>query len=108
NFRTYYTGLIGSNIENRKIPADKLFPTTAAVKKVTTLTGDLETFSGTINMLDYMAQKPMVLNCIVHIKDAGTKDRRAVIVEMSPQPLQHAVWQQMDDILHGFSATAAQ
>jgi len=104
NFRAYYDGLIGINIESRHIPAGKLFPTVAGVKTVATLQGDRATFTGTINMLDYMAQRPMVLHCMIHIKDAGDPGRRAVLVEVSPKPFQHPVWQGLHSIANGFGA----
>jgi len=56
------------NIEKRKIPAEKILPIKPSIKKVKTDKEDLETFTGTIDMLDYMEQKPITLNCIVHLK----------------------------------------
>ncbi|MGJ8501087.1 hypothetical protein, partial [Glaesserella parasuis] len=48
NLKAYYTGLVGSNIEKRKIPADKLVTVTTEIKKTKTNEGDLKTFKGTI------------------------------------------------------------
>ena len=61
NLKAYYTGLIGSNIENRNIPSEKVIPTRASVKETKTDKGDLKTYAGTIEMLDYMQQKPITL-----------------------------------------------
>src|SRR5688500_9578120 len=60
NIATYYDGLIGSNVEPRKIPAAMIKPTKVSVRRIQTTKGDLSTFSGTIEMLDYMQQKPIV------------------------------------------------
>lgn len=102
NLEAYYTGLVGSNIERRKIPAGALVTTVAVIKKAKTINGDKETFTGTIRMLDYMRQRPMVLNCIVHVKKPGSKDKSAVLVEVSPQASGHLVWKQLDSVAEGF------
>ncbi len=66
NLTAYYSGLVGRNIGPRKIPAEKIIPVKASIKKIATDEGDLQTYSGSIDMLDYMAQEPITLNCIVH------------------------------------------
>jgi len=66
NLKAYYTGLIKVNSDSSKI-ADKLFPVTATIKSRTTEKGDLKTFEGSVNMLDYMSQKPIRLNFVIHI-----------------------------------------
>ena len=86
NLKAYYTGLVGRNIVSRKIPGDKLIPVKAEIKKIKTYTGDVKTFSGTIHMLDYMAQTPIVLNCIVHIKSCPGKNKTFIFNEISPKP----------------------
>ncbi len=106
NLEAYYTGLVGGNIESRKIPANALVPTVAVIKKAKAMNGDKETFTGTIRMLDYMKQRPMVLNCIVHVKKAGSKDKSAVLVEVSPQATGHLVWKQLDSVAEGFAINA--
>lgn len=75
NLKAYYTGLVGRNIEPGKISADKITPTITSFKKIKIVNNDLQTYSGTIKMLDYMEQKPMTLNCIVHIKSNEEKIR---------------------------------
>lgn len=98
NLVAYYSGLIGRNISARKIPENKQVPTTANIKKIKTGIADIETFGGEITMLDYMTQKPMLLNVVIHVKQCSYKGRSAVFVEVSPKPLSHPVWQQMDSI----------
>lgn len=107
NFRSYYDGLIGTNIEPRHIPAAKLFPTVANVKAVATLDGDKATFTGTIRMLDYMGQRPMLLHCMIHVKDAGEPGHQAVLVEVSPKEFQHPVWKRLNTIADRFAAAPA-
>jgi hypothetical protein len=102
NLKAYYAGLVGRNIESRKIPAEKVVPTVAAVKKIKTADKDRQTYSATIRMLDYMTQKPMVLNGLIHVKDALNASHSIVLIEVSPQAAGHAVWKQMDEIVEGF------
>ncbi|MEJ7685279.1 MAG: hypothetical protein WKG06_47025 [Segetibacter sp.] len=75
NLKAYYTGLVERNIEPRKIPANKIIPTKTSFKRIKTINNDLQTYSGTIEMLDYMEQKPITLNCIVHVKRNREKIR---------------------------------
>ncbi len=102
NLQAYYAGLVGRNITGRKIPAEKVVPTVAAVKKIKTAGKDKETYSATIHMLDYLTQKPMVLNGVIHVKDAQTASHSIVLIAVSPQAPGHAVWKQMDEIVGGF------
>lgn len=102
NLQAYYAGLVGRNIEGRKIPAEKVVPTVAAVKKIKAAEKDRATYSATISMLDYMTQKPMVLNGLIHVKDARTGGKSIVLIEVSPQALTHDVWKQMNEIVEGF------
>lgn len=107
NLAAYYAGLVGRNIEQRKIPAEKLVPLKATIKKTTTVEGDLQTFSGTVHMLDYMEQKPMTLNCIVHVKACPDKDHTFVFYEISPQPLTGTVWKDLHQLWTTFACDKA-
>ncbi|MFT3702712.1 MAG: hypothetical protein QM802_10095 [Agriterribacter sp.] len=102
--KDYYDGLVGRNIIERNIPSAKVVPTHVSVKKIKTAAGDIETFSGTISMLDYHTQLPIVLNSMMHVKDSKTKDHAAIYFEMSPKVLSHPVWQKMNEIGDGFRA----
>ena len=102
NLKAYYTGLIGRNIEPRKIPADKVFPVKADVRTVKNSPGDLNTFQGTIFMLDYMEQKPVTLNCIVHVKMCPGKNNTFVFTEISPKAYADNVWQALNQLWAGF------
>ncbi|MEJ0029876.1 MAG: hypothetical protein WDO15_05690 [Bacteroidota bacterium] len=102
NLAAYYTGLIGRNIEQRKIPQEKLFPVKVTMKKVSVEKGDLHTYSGTIEMLDYMAQKPIMLNCIVHVRICPGKDNTFVFHQISPKPMADDVWKAFGKLWTGF------
>jgi hypothetical protein len=98
NLEAYYTGLIGRNIERRKIPNEKQFPVKATFEMVKTDDGDLSTFKGSVNMLDYMAQQPIKLNCLVHVSECPGKDNTFVFYEVSPQEEGHPIWNTLNKI----------
>ena len=103
NLKAYYTGLVGRNIAPRKIPADKIFPVRTEIKKIKTDAGDLKTFQGTIYMLDYMEQKPITLNCIVHLKSCPEKNNGFVFTEISPKLYSDKVWQSLNRLWTNFN-----
>ena len=102
NLTAYYTGLIGRNIERRKIPKEKLVPVKVTLKKTNAEQGDLQTYSGTIDMLDYMEQKPITLNCSVHVKSCPGKNNTFVFYQISPQPLTSSVWKDLQKLWTSF------
>lgn len=103
NLRAYYTGLIERNIEPRKIPAEKVFPVKTTIEAVKTDTGDFKTFRGTIHMLDYMEQKPVTLNCIIHLKFCEGKSHTFIFNEISPKPFSDPVWISLNNLWTGFN-----
>jgi hypothetical protein len=102
NLAMYYDGLIGRNIEPRKIPAELVKPTKVSVNKIATQKGDQSTFSGNIRMLDYMQQKPITLNCIVHLKLCDGQDKTFVFHEISSRPLTESVWTSLNNLWSDF------
>jgi hypothetical protein len=99
NLNAYYDGLIGRNIEKRNIPADMVSPTKTHVTKLDKPQGsDAATYSGTVSMLDYMAKKPMVLNCVVHVIKCPEMANTIVFHQLSPQPLTSPVWAKMKEL----------
>ena len=100
--KEYYTGLVGRNIISRNILSNKVVPTITSIKKIKTEANDLETFSGTISMLDYHSQTPITLNCMIHVKDSKTKTHTAIYFEISPKPLSHTIWQKLNEIGDSF------
>ncbi len=102
SLKEYYDGLVGRNIISRKIPSNKLVPTVVDLKKIKTAAGDLETYAGTVSMLDYQAQQPIVLNCSIHWKDSKSDDKTVAYFELSPRPLTHAIWKKLDEVGESF------
>jgi hypothetical protein len=94
--------LITRNISSRNIPANKIVPTSVKIKKIKAKADDHETYSESIRMLDYMAQQPIILNCLIHVKNGKTKDHTAIFFEISPKPLGHVIWQELDNINRNF------
>jgi hypothetical protein len=102
NLEAYYTGLVGRNIERRKIPQEKLFPVKAKFEMTETAEGDANTFKGTVDMLDYMAQEPIILNFLVHVTDCPGKENTYVFYEVSPQEASHPIWNTLNGIWNEF------
>jgi len=105
NLTAYYTGLIKSNTPNANISTEKIMPVIASFKKIPTDKGDLETYTGTIEMLDYMQKKPIVLNCIVRIKSCKEQNKTLLFYELSPQPFTHSNWTKLNQLWLDFKCT---
>lgn len=103
NLAAYYTGLIGRNIEPRKIPANKVLPVKVEMKATRAGAGDLKTFRGSVFMLDYMAQQPITLNCIVHLRFCPGKNNSFIFTEISPKPYGDKLWHNLDKLWTDFS-----
>lgn len=93
NLKAYYEGLVSRNVAG--VGANKLVPTTVTVKKATTIPGDAETFNASVSMLDYHTQQPMILNCLIHLKENNDQKHTAIYFEVSPKPFTHPVWKTM-------------
>ena len=103
NLNAYYDGLIGRNIEKRDIPADMVTKTKTQVKKLAKPQGNDEaTYSGTVSMLDYMAKKPMVLNCMIHVIKCPGTNNTFVFHQLSPQPFNNPVWTKLNELRKSF------
>jgi hypothetical protein len=101
SLKSYYSGLIARNIPTRKIPESKLLPTVVNIHVTNTIKGDLETYSGTISMLDYMTQTPMVLNALIHKRNCPDKNHSYIFFEISPKPLANPLWQKLNMLYSG-------
>jgi hypothetical protein len=104
NLKAYYSGLVNRNILKREIPKEKIVPTITSIKKIKTYQGDLHTFSGTIDMLDYMAQQPMRLYCIVHVKNYKEANRFFLFFDVSPKPMNDKIWKDLEGLWEHFNA----
>ncbi len=105
NLENYYSGLVNRNIPARNIPADKVVPTTASVKKIKTDPGDLETYSGKVSTLDYIAQKPIILNVVIHKKICVNQNHVALFFEVSPAPAVNNIWQDLNNLWSTFGCS---
>lgn len=97
NLTGYYTGLVGRNIKERHIPANKVVPVKTNLQKTNAGPGDIETYEGTVVITDYLDPNyaPISLNIKVHKKDCP---HTAYIFQISPKPYEHSVWQQLDQL----------
>ena len=102
NLQALYTGLVGRNIISRQIPVNKQVTTNVKIKTIKIIADDKQTFEGDVHMLDYMTQKPMVLNLVIHVKDCSKENRTAVFVEVSPKPQTHSVWKELNQVEESF------
>jgi hypothetical protein len=101
NLTAYYTGLV--EVMRGETPSEQLVPIKTNIKKFKTEKGDVKTFRGTIYMLDYMAKKPITLNCIVHLKSCAGQDKTFIFFEISPKPYSDKVWEGLHQLWIDFS-----
>ncbi len=98
NLTFLYSGLLDRNVEPRKIPKEKLFPVEVKIQNAKTSAGDLKTFAGTVHMLNYIKQEPMILNVKIHVKDCPDKTHSIILFEISPKSSDHPNWQKLDQL----------
>jgi hypothetical protein len=103
NLTAYYTGLVERNIEKRNIKPEQLVKVKTSFIKISKSSTDLQTFKGTVYMLDYMAKKPVTLNCIVHVRTCPGSDKLIIFHELSPQKSNAPVWERMNKLWTDFS-----
>ena len=105
NLIAYYTGLFNVNTDKTKFDSTRLKPVTATVKKRTLRKGDLKTFEGTVDMLDFLTQKPIVINLVIHIISCEGQNKTFVFYEVSPKPYSDPVWIGLDQLWNNFKCT---
>ena len=98
NLKAYYTGLFIVNSDSAKVAAWKSKPVITTFKKVPTAKGDVKTFTGTIEMIDYLQQKPITLNCRAHLKYCRDENKTIIFYELSPQPFTHNIWTSLNHL----------
>jgi hypothetical protein len=105
NIRTYFDGLVttGGGPVKHDIPADKMVTTKVEIRAIKTEPDDVTTYAGTVDMLDYMAMKPIRLNFLAHIKDCGDPGHIPVFMELSPKPYDDAIWEQLKQMKKRFT-----
>jgi hypothetical protein len=104
NIKAYYDGLVvtGGGPVKHNIPADKMVPTRVAIKKVAAEPDDVDTYMGTVDMLDYMAMKPIRLNFMAHVKSCSDTKHFPVFLELSPKPFEDGLWYELKRMKKGF------
>jgi hypothetical protein len=97
NLKIYYDDLLAGAQVRRdlKIAAGVLKPVQVSIKKIKAEPDDLETYTGVIDMFDYLGQKPIALNYLVHLKACGGQGHIPVFFEISPKPFEHPIWQDL-------------
>jgi hypothetical protein len=93
----YYNGLVGRNIISRKIDSVKLVKTVVTIQTL-----KKGKYRGTIRMLDYMGQQPIILNITIEEILCPEQKKKAVFIAVSPQPASHTVWKDFKGIREGF------
>jgi hypothetical protein len=105
NLKSYYDGLVltGGGPVPHNISKDKLLPTKVHIQKIKAEPDDVDTYSGTIDMLDYMAMKPITLNYMVHVKSCSDKYHFPVFLELSPKPFSDVIWHDLKKMKKNFT-----
>ncbi len=73
------------------------------MQKIKPEADDIETYSATINMLDFQAMKPITLNYLAHVKSCNDKNYFPVFAEISPKPYSDALWNDLKKMKQHFS-----
>ncbi|MDB5146954.1 MAG: hypothetical protein JWQ57_974 [Mucilaginibacter sp.] len=98
----YYTGLVKTNLKEAKIDTAIATPVKVKLRSIKMDDTDIQAFEGKVEMMDYMTQNPLSLNLRIHVKKVKPGiNISAVYFEASPQPYEHKVWVQLDELDKG-------
>jgi hypothetical protein len=98
----YYRGL------NHDKPGDEkeIPPVHSVVKKVDAVDGEPARFEGTIDTFDsFVTEEPITLNFQAEVIICEKQEKMAVYFGLSPQPVTHAVWEELQKIRAGFGCS---
>jgi len=98
NLKAYYTGLYKANSDSVQSATEKPVQVITLFKKAPTAKGDLETYTGTIEMMYYLQRKPITLNCIVHLASCKEANKSILFYELSPKPFTHSNWVNLNQL----------
>lgn len=101
NFSKYFSGLYRLNNKKQPVASDLNF-TKPKIEKVETVSGDTDTYRGKISTLNFLNGKDLELFAIMHIRAYADSQHTAVLVEFSPKPYEHSVWQKLNAVVDGF------
>lgn len=103
NLSMYFDGLVNRNIEKRQLPKELIKKTKARIKKLATSEGEDEaTFTGTIQMVDYMGKQPITLQSTVHVRKCPGTDHTIIFHQFSPQERNAPVWKKLNGLWDSF------
>ncbi|WP_104384569.1 hypothetical protein [Sphingobacterium sp. HMA12] len=103
NLSMYFDGLVHRNIEKRALPKDLIKKTKAKFKKLAEPQGEDEsTFTGTIQMVDYMGKQPITLHSTIHVRTCPGTDHTIIFHQFSPQERSASVWSKLDGLWNTF------
>ena len=101
----YYRGLNHDKQAAEDGPKD-ITPVHSVVQRVKTGEDETVRFEGTIDTFDsFVTQEPISLNFQVEVIICEKQEKMAVYFELSPQPLAHAVWEELHEIRAGFGCS---
>ena len=99
HLKVYYEGLAAAS---KSIPREKLIPAIVKNKVEKTFSDYEACFEGTVEMQDYMSQKPITLNYKIRLTTCPGEDKTFVFFRLSPQPYTHEVWKSLDKACSDF------
>ncbi|WP_343563082.1 hypothetical protein [Sphingobacterium sp.] len=103
NLSMYFDGLVNRNIEKRALPKELIKKTRAQFKKLSKSEGEDEsTFVGTIQMVDYMGKKPIVLYAKVHLRKCTGTDHTIIFHQFSSKDRTAPVWTKLNRLWTSF------
>ena len=108
NIKTYYDDHIAGAVIRRNItlPPGTIQPVQVTIRKLAAEPDDVETYTGTIAMFDYLGKKPMTLNYMAHLKPCPDHSHIPLFIETSPQPFGHPIWAKLKELKQKFVCDA--
>jgi hypothetical protein len=103
--KTYYQEHIAVAVIRRKVdvPPGTIKPVQVTIKKLNPEPDDMETYTGTISMFDYLGIRPIVLNFFAHVKSCPAQKNIPLFWEISPQPVNHPLWARLKEAKQKFA-----
>jgi len=99
----YFDGLVNRNIEKRALPKELIKKTRTELRNQPEPEGsDEATYTGTVEMVDYMGKKPMTLQATVHLRKYPSTDHTIIFHQFSPQKRTAPVWGKLNGLWNTF------
>jgi hypothetical protein len=93
NLTNYFRGLTASEEVKGKDTITVFNKVTVNIEQIKTFKGDNKTFSGNIDMINFLDKKPILLNCIIHLKTSPEENKTYLFYELSPKQFEHKTWE---------------